>query len=160
MNKKTMFNLLIVLSSKSNCCTWLMKINEIEDIDNFNSFVEKISNEKKAKKKELQKKIKNDIIDEYKKLQTANFKNIDIQCLFTINIYDGTKKYISEITEKGNLIFSDFNEIPQDGVKNVKKKNFIIINGKKNDTTISIIIFKELPENKKINKNGELEDDC
>lgn len=158
MSKKIIFNLLIILSIKSNFCTYLMKINEIEDINNFNSFIEKISNEDKSKDKDLQKKIKKIIIDEYKKLTNANFKNIDIQCPFTINIYDGTKKYVSEITEKDNLIFSDLNEIPQDGVKNVKNKNFIVINGKKNDTTISIIIFKELPENKIITQSGILED--
>jgi len=160
MDKKIIFSLLINFSIKYNFCTYLLNINKIEDIDNFNNFIEKLSNEDKAKDKDLTKKIRTTIIDSYQKLEKANSKTLEIeQCPFAINVYDGTKKYVSVITERGNLIFGNFDEIPQEGVKNVKGKDYIVINGKKSNNTISIIIFKEIPENKKINKDGVLEDD-
>ena len=62
------------------------------------------------------------------------------------------------IEEKANLEFVSFVEITNDGVDNVIGKNFIVIKGKIDDKKIEITLFKNIPENKKIDKDGVLID--
>lgn len=159
MSKKIIFNLLMVYSIKQSLCGYIFNSNPDSLIDNFDSFTELLTkDDKKRKDKGLTKKMRETIIESFTKLQPGCFVDVGLPCNFQLDKFDGTKKYISEITEKANFVFNSFSEITNDGVDKVTNKNFIVIKGKKNDTTIIITLFKNITENKKIDKDGELKD--
>ena len=154
MSKKLLISS-IILGTKSISGGYLFKMNNFNNISNFDYFVKKLTNENC--KKNIIDDIKKNIINNYKELKNAYIKEIDLKCGFNINIYDD-KKYISEIKEKENLVFGDFNEINNDGITETYKKNFIVILSKIDNNTIKIKLFKNIPENKKIDKDGKLVD--
>ena len=112
MSKKLLISS-IILGTKSISGGYLFKMNNFNNISNFDYFVKKLTNENC--KKNIIDDIKKNIINNYKELKNAYIKEIDLKCGFNINIYDD-KKYISEIKEKENLVFGDFNEINNDGI--------------------------------------------
>ena len=160
MSKKIIFNLLMVYSIKQSLCGYIFNSNPDFIIVNFDYFTEILTNDNTRRKDNgLTKKMRETIIESFTKLQPGCSDKVELTCCFKLDKFDGTKKYISKIEEKANLVFGSFIEITNDGVDKVTGGNFIVIKGKKDDNkTITITLFKNIPENKKIDKDGELID--
>lgn len=157
MSKKIIFSLLMVYSIKQSLCGYIFNSNPDFLIDGFDGFTELLTNDDTRRKdRGLTKDMRENIIKSFTNLKPGCFVNVELKCCFKLDKFDGTKKYISKIEEKANLEFKSFIEITNDGVDKITGGNFIVIKCKTNDKTIKITLFKNIPENKKIDKDGEL----
>ena len=160
MNKKLLISILMCRSVNKIFSTYATVCFKHDKIYKFEILIKILTDSEINHDLDNNKEVIQSFIDNYSKVESGNSKDFELTFLYTFDKYDGTKKYICEIIDDGTLIFNDIKEIPQEGIPLKEGKNYFIIIGKKTgqDKTLLIKVFKQVPVNKKIDKDGIYKD--
>ena len=149
--------ILFVISSKyvfsfNNCCP-MLEFTKIEGLDN--QFLRILTDG--DVNGNIKDRIEKNIIETYKEVDKQSSR--EFQLKLQVNFKADIKPHIITITEGTDLKFSDNKEIPADGIKNITGKTFFVLKSISDDKkSVNVVIYKKIPENKMIDKNGDLKD--